>query len=101
MFVKDGIAYAGTLSHGVRIIDARVVNDLSMLVTFSNGETRLFDASKLLESPAFSALSDKRVFEDFAIDHGVICWLDGQIDIAPESVYEDSFEYDDARLQVA
>lgn len=30
------------------------------------------------------------------IFHGVITWMDGRIDIAPETVYEESFAYEDA-----
>lgn len=101
MFIKDGIAYASSTPQGIRAIDARVVNNLSMLVTFSNGETRLFDASDLLAMPAFSPLSDEETFESFSIDHGVACWMDGKIDIAPEAIYEGSYEYDGGQLQVA
>ena len=36
----------------------------------------------------------QRIYSRPAIDHGVICWLDGQIDIAPETVYRMSYRYD-------
>lgn len=100
MFIKDGIAYAGTPVCGIHVTAAHVVNDLSMLVAFSNGETRLFDASHLLGMSAFQPLVDKRVFESFSLDHGVVCWLDGQIDVAPEAMYEDSYEYDGLQVRL-
>lgn len=101
MFVKDGIAYVGSLEQGIRVVDARVVNDLSMLVTFSNGETRLFDASGLLNMPAFEPLTDEQTFRDFEVDHGVVTWQDGEIDLAPEAMYEGSCAYEDPETQVA
>ena len=64
-----------------------MVDDLRMLVTFTIGETRLFDASPLLKMPAFAPLADPGVFRNYAIDHGVVCWPDGGIDLAPEKMY--------------
>ena len=90
MYVVDGVAYAGELVSGIEIVAARVVDELSMLV----GETRLFDAAYLLEMPAFAPLADKAVFDAFFIDHGVMTWLDGDIDLAPESLYAHSFPYE-------
>jgi hypothetical protein len=33
------------------------------------------------------------VFKTAAVDHGVVTWLDGEIDCAPEFLYEHSYEY--------
>lgn len=93
-FAPNGIAYAGELQPGMKVEGAKVVNNLSMLVTFSTGETRLFDASRLVEKPAFAVLADYDVFRDFRIDHGVVTWEQGDIDIAPEAMYEMSFPYE-------
>ncbi len=94
MYIKDGIAYAGSPSTGIKVVSAKVVNELSMLVTFSTGETRLFDASELLTRPAFRDLAREAVFESYRLDHGVITWENGDIDIAPETVYAMSYEYE-------
>ena len=94
MFVKDGNAYAGEPVHEMGVESARVTGELTMLVTFTTGETRVFDASYLLEQPVFKALGDQKIFSEFAIDHGVITWEDGEIDIAPESMYEHSYAYE-------
>lgn len=34
------------------------------------------------------------IFQDIHIFHGVITWLDGEIDVAPEKVYVESFAYE-------
>lgn len=76
------------------MVAAKVVNDLSMLVTFSTGETRHFDASSLLEMPVFAPLRSNEVFSGFAIDHGVASWAGGDIDLAPETMYKMSCAYE-------
>ncbi|MBR6460034.1 MAG: DUF2442 domain-containing protein [Actinomycetaceae bacterium] len=95
MFVVDGVAYAGEPSQGVRVEAVRVLDYMTMLVQFSTGETRLFDASVLLDMPAFKPLENPDVFNNPTIEHGILTWSNGDIDIAPEKLYELSFEYTD------
>ncbi len=94
MYVINGIAYAGQPVAGMKVESAKVVDSLSMLVTFSTGETRLFDASRIAEKAAFAPLADYDTFNNFEIDHGVVTWLEGEIDIAPETMYKMSFPYE-------
>lgn len=94
MYIANGIAYASEPKQGMKVFEAKIVNDLSMLVTFSTGETRLFDASKLIEKPAFAPLANNEVFRNFGIEHGVVTWMDGDIDLSPETMYEMSFPYE-------
>jgi len=47
-----------------------------------------------LQGPAFAPLADERVFSAPSLFHGVITWNNGEIDIAPETVYRDSYAYD-------
>lgn len=78
----------------VEVVSAEVVDVLKMAVKFSNGATRMFDAHQLLTYPAFKPLEDPAVFNSFEIDHGIVCWADGEIDIAPETMYAMSYAYD-------
>jgi len=94
MYVVDGIAYAGKMLDDIKIVDAKVVTDLCLLVTFSTGEKRVFDAAPLVSKPAFAPLADEGVFADFAIDHGVLTWLNGDVDVSPAYVYKNSYEYE-------
>ncbi len=96
MFIRDGIAYAGEPVQDIEVSTARYAGDWILLVTFSTGETRLFDASQLFDVPVFARLENPDVLSSFSIDHGVITWLDGDIDIAPEAVYARSLRYEDA-----
>ena len=94
MYVVNGIAYAGEPQLGTKIAKAKVVNTLSMSVTFSTGEARLFDASKLVEKPVFAPLAVPETFQDFAIERGVATWMEGDIDFSPEAMYEMCFPYE-------
>lgn len=101
MYVVNGIAYAGTKSDDMKIIKVAVLDDMMMILTFSSGEKRLYDASELLKFPAFQPLKDNKVFSSPLIDHGVVTWNDGEIDIAPETMYENSYPYEDKEYAMA
>lgn len=61
----------------------------------------MFDASILLKYPAFAPLKDEVVFKSASIEYGVVVWNNGDIDIAPESIYEQSYAYEEmSRLPV-
>lgn len=92
MYVIDDICYAGEKDADVRIKDAKVLRGGMLLVTFSSGEQRLFDTTQLTGS-AFAPLKDEKILQEFNIFHGVLTWMNGEIDIAPETVYEDSYPY--------
>ena len=68
------------------------LDDMMMLLTFSTGEQRLFDAS-VLNGPAFAPLTDEKIFKDCKIVDGVVTWMDEDIDCAPEYMYEHSYAY--------
>ncbi|WP_055427171.1 DUF2442 domain-containing protein [Bifidobacterium aesculapii] len=94
MFEMNGILYADEPSRELEIRSARVPGDHVMLVTFSTGETRLCDFTEMFDDiPAFAPLRDEKTFEDFRIDHGILIWCDGDIDISPTYLYEHSYEY--------
>ena len=41
------------------------------------------------------------VLEDFNIFHGVMTWMNGDIDIAPETMYADSYPYTAQSVSIA
>lgn len=94
MFEMNGIVYAGEFKDTLSITDAKITGELMMLLTFSSGEKRVFDASTLT-GPVFEPLKNHSVFENFKIDHGVITWNKGEIDCAPEYMYEHSYIYEE------
>lgn len=90
MYIENGIAYAGEQKPPLKISGVRPLAEYKMWVRFNTGEAKVFDFSKLLDSPAFSPLKDRSVFASVYIDYGVPVWNGGDIDIAPEYLYENS-----------
>lgn len=88
MYIKNGIAYAGEPQQPIKVSGVRPLDGYKLWVRFTNGEAKVIDFSDLLETPAFSPLKDQRVFNGVYIDYGVTVWDDGNIDIAPEYLYE-------------
>lgn len=94
MFVVNGIAYAGEKTPEPSVREVKPLDDLMMIITFDSGEKRLYDATQLLAYPAFQPLRDERVFKNARVEYGTVTWDDGKIDIAPETMYENSFAYE-------
>ena len=92
MYIMNGIVYGGEPKEPIKVRQVKVLPDKMLLIRFNNGETRLFDAT-MLEGPAYEPLRDENVFSEPEIDHGVVTWLQGAIDCAPEYMYHHSFEY--------
>ena len=92
MYIMNGIVYGGEPKEPIKVQQVKVLPDKMLLIRFNNGETRLFDAT-MLEGPAYEPLRDENVFSEPVIDHGVVTWLQGAIDCAPEYMYRHSFEY--------
>ena len=92
MFECNGYIYASIPDSAIKIEKVKMLDDMIMLITFSNGETRLFDAT-ILEGPVFEPLKNGSVFKNCIVEHGVATWNNGDIDCAPEYMYEHSYEY--------
>jgi len=92
MFISNGIVYGGQPEDIIKVQSVKPLDDMMMIITFSSGEQRLFDAS-ILDGPVFEPLKKPDVFKRAVVDHGVVTWQDGEIDCAPEFMYKNSYEY--------
>lgn len=92
MYIMNGIVYGGEPVASIEISNVKVLDDMIMLISFSTGETRLFDAT-ILQGEVFEPLKKEGVFKNPVIDHGVVTWDDGNIDCGPEFMYNNSYEY--------
>ena len=63
MYIVNGIAFAGTKASETFVQAVKPLDDLMMIVTFTSGEKRLFDATQLLAFPAFQPLKDEKIFK--------------------------------------
>ena len=56
---------------------------------FENGERRLFDMSSIIDKKPFGRLKESNEFLAARVDYGTVVWP-GNIDIAPETLYDRS-----------
>ena len=88
MYVVDGIAYAGDPKPMLEVLAIRPLDDFMLWAKFNNGDERIYDMKQKLNRPAFQPLQDESVFRGVYVLYGAPAWLDGEIDIAPEAIYE-------------
>lgn len=92
MFISENYVYGGKIDNDIRISEVKPLKDKMMLLKFVSGEEKLFDAT-ILNGEAFEPLNDEKVFENAKIEHGVVTWLNGELDCSPEFMYNNSYEY--------
>ena len=56
---------------------------------FQNGERRRFDARPLLAMKPWTRIASPSVFNLVRVEYGTVVWP-GEVDIAPETLYDDS-----------
>lgn len=95
MDIVNNICYAGDTQKIIEVTEVKPLRGRILLVTFSTGEKRVFDTAKLKGS-AFEILNSEKIFNEPKFFHGVITWNNGEIDIAPEYVYQESYTYEDS-----
>ena len=70
-------------------MQVRARDDFRLELTFSTGETRLFDARPYLEKGAFRRLQNPALFKQAYVAFDTVCWP-GNLDIAPETLFDRS-----------
>jgi hypothetical protein len=67
--------------------DVAPQRDYTLLITFINGEKRIYNARPLLNKAIYSSLRNIGFFMKAKASCGTVIW-DDDIDIAPEHLYE-------------
>lgn len=75
-----------------RPVDVKPLNDYELLVTFQNGEKKVFDAKPILSLPLYQPLKNKGFFNLAQADGMCIFWNE-DIDLCPDMVYTVSRPY--------
>jgi hypothetical protein len=79
----------------IQVTTVEAVSDFRLELTFNTGERRRFDMRPYLRYPVFSRLENPAFFALARVDYGTVTWP-GEIDIAPETLYEHSVPTDAA-----
>ena len=58
-------------------------------LVFENGEKRIFDMAQYMDKKPYALLKGSPLFARATVDHGTVVWP-GNIDIAPETLYDRS-----------
>ena len=75
------------------VITVEPKDDYTLLLTFDNGEQKIFDVKHLLDFGIFKELRNINYFKKVKVDPGVtICWPNEQ-DICPDTLYLKSIPY--------
>ncbi|MBO4692661.1 MAG: DUF2442 domain-containing protein [Bacteroidales bacterium] len=74
----------------LHITDAEYVSEYLLRLTFSNGEVRSFDFSKVYNKGICKKLQDIDYFKNFTLDGWTVDW-NNEIGFAPEYLYEHGF----------
>ena len=85
------------------IVSAQTIDNLTLIVKFTNNELREYNISKLLDKPMFSLLKNPAFFRNFIIESGGygLVWND-EIDISEYELWQNGISipnYDDNRHQ--
>lgn len=74
------------------VIKVKPLQDYQLLLTFENGEKRIFDMKPYLGKGVFQELKDEKMFRTVRVSFDSIEWSN-QADIDPEVLYEKSKAY--------
>lgn len=74
---------------GPRVKEATPTEDYKLLLTFTNGEHRIFDARPLLDMSVFKPLANKQFFQSVKVAYGTVIWPQ-DIDYCPDTLYSES-----------
>lgn len=98
MYTKNNIAYPDNPAPEIEVCGIRAYDNHKLWLRFNTGEQKIFDFTPYLDKPVYAPLADIEVFKGVYIDYGVPVWLDGEIDISPEMLYENGVSTDTTNI---
>ncbi len=71
----------------LKVTEVEPLEDYQLLLTFENGEKRIFDMKPYLDKGIFQELKDVKLFNTVRISFDSVEWAN-EADFDPESLYE-------------
>lgn len=71
------------------VISVKTLPDFQLELEFKNGERRIFDMRPLMSMKPWNRIGNVHIFNRARVEYGTVVWP-GEIDIAPETLYDDS-----------
>ncbi|MBF0167500.1 MAG: DUF2442 domain-containing protein [Alphaproteobacteria bacterium] len=68
------------------VLSVEPLENFSLLLTFDNGEHRVFSVAPYLDKGIFSELRDAAYFRSVRAESGFVSWPQGQ-DFSPDTLY--------------
>jgi len=72
-----------------RVKDVKPTDDYKLILTFTNGEVKVFDVTPYLDKGFFKQLKDKSYFKSVKPFMDTVQWKNGQ-DFCPDTLYLES-----------
>jgi len=72
-----------------RVKDVIAKKDYTLLITFTNGEKKIFDVKPYLETGVFKQLKNPVFFITARAEYGTVVWND-ELDIDPDTLFLES-----------
>ncbi|GHV13474.1 hypothetical protein AGMMS49938_08090 [Fibrobacterales bacterium] len=83
---QDYICYVSDTVSPIAVVP---LDDYILKIKFSDGLTKIYDVKPLLNFGVFKKLQNPLFFKTVDLVCGTVGWDNGDIDIAPETLYED------------
>ena len=74
---------------GPRVTEVIPTDNYELLLTFNNGEKRIFDAHQLFDMKVFEPLKNSSFFKSVKVEFGTVVWPQ-DIDYCPDTLHAES-----------
>jgi hypothetical protein len=72
-----------------RVTAVSVEKNFTLVITFTNGEQKIFDVKPYLEIGVFESLKNAAMFDTAHVEYGTVAWQN-EVDLDPDTLYLES-----------